>query len=71
LSDPVTWLFLLPERIETNNTNETRRRKMADEKVQDYTNDDTDGHVDTREANKKCEKPDPNLGCDPGIDVAG
>jgi hypothetical protein len=44
---------------------------MADEKVQDYFKDDTDGHVDTREANKICEKPDPNLGCDPGIDVAG
>ena len=25
---------------------------MAVEKVQDYTRDDTDGHVDTREANK-------------------
>ncbi|MGV7224521.1 MAG: hypothetical protein ACQ9MH_23765 [Nitrospinales bacterium] len=44
---------------------------MADEKIQDYTKDDSDGHVDTREANKECEKPDPNLGCDPGIDVAG
>jgi hypothetical protein len=44
---------------------------MADEKVQDYFNDDTDGHADTREAIKVCEKPDPNLGCDPGIDVAG
>ena len=29
---------------------------MADEKVQDYSKDDTDGHVDTREANKECEK---------------
>jgi hypothetical protein len=44
---------------------------MADERVQDYTKDDNDGHVDTREANKECEKPDPHLGCDPGIDVAG
>jgi hypothetical protein len=48
-----------------------RRDTMADDKVQDYTKDDTEGHVDTREANKECEKPDPNLGCDPGIDVAG
>lgn len=44
---------------------------MAEENVQDYTKDDTDGHVDTRDANKTCEKPDPHLGCDPGIDVAG
>jgi hypothetical protein len=48
-----------------------RRDTMADDKVHDYTKDDDEGHVDTREANKQCEKPDPNLGCDPGIDVAG
>lgn len=30
-----------------------------------------EGHVDTRDANFECENPDPNLGCDPGIDVAG
>ena len=29
------------------------------------------GHVDTRDANQDCEKPDKNLGCDLGIDVAG
>jgi hypothetical protein len=29
------------------------------------------GHVDTRDANFNCEKPDENLGCDMGIDVAG
>jgi len=29
------------------------------------------GHVDTRHYNFECEKPDPNLGCDPGVDVAG
>lgn len=29
------------------------------------------GHVDTREKNFECEDKDPNLGCDPGIDVAG
>jgi hypothetical protein len=71
LSDPDQWLFSDPDKTETNNTTETRRRTMADEKVQDYAKDDTDGHVDTREANKECERPDPNLGCDPGIDVAG
>jgi hypothetical protein len=71
LSYQVLWLPFTPGTEETNKSIQTRRRKMADEKVQDYTNDDTDGHVDTREANKECEKPDPNLGCDPGIDVAG
>ena len=30
-----------------------------------------EGHVDTREKNFECEDKDPNLGCDPGIDVAG
>lgn len=29
------------------------------------------GHVDVRAENFKCENPDPNLGCDLGIDVAG
>jgi hypothetical protein len=29
------------------------------------------GHEDTREKNFECEDKDPNLGCDPGIDVAG
>jgi hypothetical protein len=42
--------------------------------TQDYTekeNEREDGHVDTREKNFECENKDPNLGCDPGIDVAG
>ena len=30
-----------------------------------------EGHVDTRHTNFKCEKPDPSLGCDMGIDVQG
>jgi hypothetical protein len=30
-----------------------------------------EGHADARKKNFECEKPDPNLGCDPGIDVAG
>ncbi len=29
------------------------------------------GHEDTRHKNFECEKPDPNIGCDPGVDVAG
>ena len=44
------------------------------EKTQDYFETDKEkeeGHVDTRDANFKCEKPDKNLGCDPGIDVQG
>lgn len=44
---------------------------MAENKVQDYTDNRSEGHVDTREDNFKCEKPDKHLGCDMGIDVAG
>jgi hypothetical protein len=44
---------------------------MADNKTQDYFDDRTEGRVDTREANFKCENPDRNLGCDLGIDVMG
>ena len=40
---------------------------MADNHTQDYFDDKSEGHVDTREANFKCE----NLGCDLGIDVMG
>ena len=44
---------------------------MADNKTQDYFDENNEGHVDTREENFRCETPDPNLGCDMGIDVAG
>lgn len=40
----------------------------------DYVETDKEreeGHVDTREKNFECERPDKHLGCDPGIDVAG
>ena len=46
---------------------------MAD-KVQNYIETDderAEGHVDTRSSNFECENKDENLGCDPGIDVAG
>ena len=44
---------------------------MAEDKVQDYTDEKDEGHVDTREKNFECEKPDKNLGCDLGVDVQG
>ena len=44
---------------------------MAENKVQDYTDNTDEGHVDTREQNFECEKPDKNLGCDLWIDVQG
>ena len=44
---------------------------MAENRTQDYFDDRSEGHADTRQANFQCENPDPNLGCDPGIDVAG
>lgn len=43
---------------------------MAD-RIQDYTEERSEGHIDTRERNFECENKDPNLGCDMGIDVAG
>lgn len=45
---------------------------MAEER--DYVETDQEreeGHVDTREKNFECEKPDEHLGCDLGIDVQG
>jgi hypothetical protein len=44
---------------------------MAENKAQDYFEEDKEGHVDTREKNFECEKPDKSLGCDMGIDVQG
>ena len=44
---------------------------MDEDNVQDYTESADEGHVDTREKNFECEKPDNKLGCDPGIDVPG
>jgi hypothetical protein len=44
------------------------------EKVQNYIETDderSEGHVDTRTHNFNCVEPDPNLGCDMGIDVQG
>jgi len=44
------------------------------DKVQNYVENDReceDGHADTRGRNHECERPDQNLGCDMGIDVAG
>ena len=45
-----------------------------EEKLEDYTEKEKDrekGHRDTRSLNFECENPDPHLGCDLGIDVAG
>jgi hypothetical protein len=44
---------------------------MSENKIFDYFDDDTEGHVDTREKNFECEDGDENLGCDLGIDVQG
>ncbi|MFP4388260.1 MAG: hypothetical protein ACLFRG_14675 [Desulfococcaceae bacterium] len=43
-------------------------------KVENYIESDEEreeGHLDTRKNIQECEKPDPNLGCDPGVDVPG
>ena len=47
---------------------------MTDNRFEDYVETEKEGregHVDTRHNNFECESPDENLGCDPGIDVAG
>lgn len=44
------------------------------DKTEDYFETEEEreeGHKDTRGKNFECEKPDANLGCDLGIDVAG
>ena len=44
------------------------------EHVENYVENDNErekGHQDTRSKNFSCESPDPHLGCDLGIDVAG
>jgi hypothetical protein len=49
----------------------TRGDIMAEERTQDYFDDNSEGHVDTREANFNCDNRDEHLGCDLGIDVMG
>ena len=44
---------------------------MAEDRTEVYTDDNGEGHVDTRGANFQCENPDKHLGCNLGIDVAG
>jgi hypothetical protein len=44
---------------------------MADNRIEDYFEDDNEGHVDTRGDNFECSNPDAHLGCDLGIDVQG
>ena len=48
--------------------------KKKSERVEQYVESDKERekvHADTRSKNFKCKDPDPHLGCDPGIDVAG
>ena len=44
---------------------------MANDRTQDYWDENDEGHVDTRHHNFECETPDEHLGCDMGIDVQG
>lgn len=44
---------------------------MAEYNIEDYFEDDNEGHVDTRGNNFECSSPDEKLGCDLGIDVPG
>ena len=42
-----------------------------DQSYVESENEREEGHADTRHNNFECDSPDPHLGCDPGIDVAG
>jgi hypothetical protein len=44
---------------------------MSEVAIQDYYEDDKEGHIDTRNKNFECESPDKHLGCEMGIDVQG
>lgn len=49
-------------------------RCIMENRVEDYfetEEESEEGHVDTRQKNFECDKPDSHLGCDPGIDVQG
>lgn len=51
-----------------------KTKETSNKNVQSYIESDKEsnkGHKDTRNKNFKCANPDPRLGCDPGIDVAG
>lgn len=54
-----------------NNLKPNGGNTMAENRTQDYFDDNDDGHVDTREKNFECDNPDKSLGCDMGIDVQG
>lgn len=45
--------------------------KRKEDNYIESDNEREEGHEDTRQKNFECEKPDKNLGCDPGVDVAG
>lgn len=44
---------------------------MTEYKSEDYFDESSEGHVDTRSSNFECDSPDDHLGCDLGVDVAG
>jgi hypothetical protein len=41
---------------------------MAENRTEDYFDDNNEGHIDTREANLGCDEP---AGCPRDVDVAG
>jgi hypothetical protein len=44
---------------------------MSENRIEEYWDDNNEGHVDTRKNNFVCSNPDKHLGCDLGIDVQG
>ena len=48
-----------------------RRLKIDQNRIQEYWGDTDEGHVETLHSNHECENPDPSLGRNLDIDVAG
>jgi hypothetical protein len=73
LSNFVDAVYSIQAKRNTTNNKTINQRGdiMAENKTQEYFDDQSEGHVDTRERNFECENKDEHLGCDPGIDVAG
>jgi hypothetical protein len=62
----------MPQKLEETKMT-TKGKAKENKRVQSYIESDEErdkGHVDTRHKNFECENKT-NLGCDPGIDVAG
>ena len=71
---PFGWIVLDSFKASQNPYTDTIKHggvTMAENRTEDYFDETSEGHEDTREDNFECDNPDPHLGCDLGIDVQG